>query len=326
MKKTILGLLLLLLHPVWGIAQEQDDDDDVDYRCEYARMHTIELGGGFIWNLNSYTGLPSLSAGYMGENGTGGFGQIRYTRFLKPQWGLFSSAEVSMLNGHFDQITGSYDYQDQYYYPEDFNHHTVQNRCAQWLAGGVYRWDFANRLSLRSRLGIGYRGMWFSETYFYARWSNALTRPQARLPFMARPDDFEEIQVHTCDMNNNKVNFRGSVAFSPSIQFCYTTHQQMFISLELQWTGTMRRMNERIDVYNVHQTVTSQPYSLDMDFERSKEKIRVVDYEESRQYIIEFDRELKNSSFHRVTMGNYLKVSLGLGWNIGRNHNKTRAD
>lgn len=322
----LLGTLLLYLP---AKAQEEETEEP-SYRLEYAHMHTIEFNGGWTWNMNQYNHLPSYMAGFLGDNGNGMAFKLRYTHFVKPQWGLFASAEFSNIWGDMRLDNGLYNYQKLYPWPHSSTQEDdILNPYTELLVGGTYRWDFGNRWSLRTHLGVGYRLKKFSN-YYYARWDNRQTNPLAEMMFQIRPDQFEEVQVQACDLKHRVVDMRGSFSIAPSIQLCYTPNHHMFFSAEVQWSGTMRHFYERINVYNVQQTVTSKPLSKDdylethENYSSSRDCSYIFDYRGDKLYKIDYQRTLLTSTDHRVTLGNFLSVRLGIGWNIGRNQNRLR--
>ncbi len=242
--------------------------------------HTLEMQGGWMWNLRSYANTPSMATGYMGDKVIGGGGMLRYTRFTTANWGIFVSGELASLNHEPHKVQQQHG-PNQYHYQA-----TPQDECQpviignttgpyyiQVLTGISYRYDFWSRWSLRARLGLGYRDMHPEVDYSYTRYDKSLTNPES----------MEQVTVRAVDSHHKPIHRAFSFAWSPSAQLCYTPLHHMFFTSEIQWTGTARQLYERISVYDV---------------------------------------ELKDTSYHKVKMGNFIALRLGIGWNFGLYNSK----
>lgn len=342
MKKLLLLLCLTLpLTQTWADdANDTDEDERIDNN--YARNYSIEINGGPRWNLRRYNNAPSMAVGFMGDHCLGGGIQARFTAFIDKHWGVHLSAEYNAITDDSNSLlykhaSNSYNYQT-FYVSRDIDEWVCGwcNAIPQYgqryflsMAGATYRYDFARHWSLRTRLSLGFQQMQPND-FYYARWDRDLPYQTEEASLLNRPNSFEEVKVTLCNNNHTPVNRFWSLAYSPSIQICFTPKRTIFFSLEAQWTGTARSMTERIEVYDIKQTVTAVPDSPEEFLQyhniiTSPDKGYYCNYYNSKtkEYTplyIQFEEQLYSTSYHRVRMGNFLNLRIGFGWNIGRTH------
>lgn len=301
-KRKFLHAAVLVLLPISCVTRANAYDKDEDPPLEYAYNHTIDLQIGSGRNLTSYSELPDQGIGVFGHDSWGFDLDLRYTRFFSRHWGAYFQFGILSLGTHYDDmvepLTHHYNHggkevriDDEWYCG------LISSDCGsfydRYLLGATYRYD-VGRWSFRPRLGLGIMRQYDSHSHFYVVDNNTHA-------------DYEHVDLYSTN-SRGETKTVPAFAYSPSLQICFSTCSHVFISAEVEWTGTIRHLYQR--------TIAKQYHTSELNDWQPNEF----------EYFLLFgDREfVKKTDDHltRVHMGNFLQLRIGIGWNIGWNRNE----
>ena len=284
-KTFLLGAALLMLTPMSAMAQNDDNDEDSNY--SYV---TIDLYGGTSQNLKSYGKLADHGLSVLGHGDLGGMMGFRLTGYWTDHLGAFVETDLHMNEYNTSQLSRTlfgdtkhhYSPSDIYSYDYCSTYDAV--RYATLMAGVTYRYDIY-KLSIRPRLGLGMRSLDYSDC--------SISNQQHTQPGEYHMTTYD---FYLKNRDNEIVSAYHAFAFNPGIQFCLTPRHNMYFSFDISWTGTLSKL---------YQVTEMETYD-----------VVGIDYENGNSGTI--TNLTETSKQQRVSMGNFLDIRFGIGWNIGR--------
>lgn len=313
-----LGLSVSFLLPVQ--AQEEESDPPLPY----AYRNTIEVSLGNARNLNKYGKLIDKGISQAGAEEAGIDMTFRYTRFIDRHWGFYTHAEFTSflttetevepaLKAHYLKQGRTLERLNYYYWDTDGSY----SDYGTFLAGTVYRYDIG-RWSFRGRIGAGLRLLnteGFSIICTPSDASNPNTTEEASSTFSSNNTQVakqEELYFYTGKSDGSDGNHR-AFAYNGSLQCCFTPRRHLFFQAEISLTGTIGHLFQFSEIRE--RNTYCGPY-LAVD-PISPTGYAYVQGGES----VDVQSQLISRQRQRISMGNFLNIRFGVGWNIGRNHN-----
>ncbi len=277
----------------------------------YAYGSSIDVQGGFV-------GMPYTISGDAGKAcgmGAGGEFQLRYSYFFRRHWGIFAS--FSLLGTGIDDIDyfrtvnradgGRYRYGSLpygvYYSVNGSNLFSRDNDFfgLGFQVGVAYRYDFGG-WSLRPRVGIGI-GSYSGGSFSYKR-----TPRDGGAPTGVSC----QVSQSYADYMDEPVYDSGSSAaavLSASVQLTYTFNRHFYISAECGIKSFPNGRRYEKTVYQFKKAVEPANWA---------ESVAMSELE--NRYVIDMESPVSTVAAHPF---NFLDINFGIGWNIGRNRNRS---
>ena len=293
-------LLVIALMALPAIALADDDDDDEHFEVPYTGRVSIEPFLGASWNLKSYSKLPDKGTAALAAEGPQFALGMRLVFFPKKQLGCFAEISYSQQTDYNEHLTDKVDNQsllnydgsparrhlgstdsDTYcwYYGWD------NYRAVTFLVGATCRYDVSH-WSFRPRLGVGIRAVGSSDNCVMIVQQNSLT---------TRTEYIHSYRLE--DKDYTKCDYYHAFAYSPGLQICLTPRHHMYFYVDVSWLGTLSKLHQasKVQVVNGKETLDSYGHFYYLET-WGAEQLRT----------------------QRVSMGNFLNVRAGVGWNIGK--------
>lgn len=289
--KPLLSLFLMLV-PVLAWADD-DDEDDEPIQYPYAGCISLEAQLGISRNLKDYGKLPDKGTAIFTSGATNVMVGARMSLFPKKQYGGFfeamfsqSSDDLNLNNKFSNEGYLDYDGDKSWKHCSNYDYDLFDDvYSVTLLLGPVYRYDIS-RWSFRPRFGLGWRILMDVE--------NGVTIHQRNSPVLSTN------YVHSFsleDRHHTKSKTYHAFVYAPGAQICFTPHNRMYFTLDVSWMGTLSK------IYQVNSTqIVTERETIDTT---------------GRFYWTETYGP-EESTRQRVSMGNYINLRFGVGWNIGK--------
>lgn len=278
----------------------------------YAYGSSIDIHGGLVGMPYSVSGDAGKACGI----GAGGEFQLRYSYFFRKHWGIFAS--MSILSGGIDDIDyygtvnradgGKYRYGSLPYgicYYDGGNN--LFSRDSDFtgfgfLVGVSYRYDFGG-WSLRPMVGIGI-GSYSGNTLSYKRTPRDGGASTGVSCHVARNYSMDYLDEPVYDNSGS-----ASAVLSASVQLTYTFNRHFYISAEcgIKSFPSGRRYEKTVYQFKKATETANWTESIAMS-------------EPENRYVIDLDSAVSTATSHPF---NFLDISFGIGWNIGRNRHQS---
>lgn len=298
-KLIVLALFMMLP----GMMMAQEEGEETEPAIAYGYQNTIEVAMGTGRNLKSYPQLVDKGIGSFGHGEWGFNINMRYSGFFSKHWGAYVQLDALSLGTYASQLEGplSKHYNKggkEVRVPDCFIcgfGSDYGSSYGSYTLGVVYRYDVGH-WSFRPRLGVGLFKQHYASSEFYVIDTNTM----------------KDVDVVTQSIETSKGKLPSSKAFSytPSMQVTFSPRRHFFFSAEVQWTGTIGHLYQRM-VTEHYVAWEPQDWPDELDY------IGI--------YCDGYDYAGKTADHRtRVQMGNFLQLRLGVGWNIGHNQNAKR--
>jgi len=283
LNRHIFSFVLVMAGFLPAFGQEEDP------ALPYAYRNTLEISIGNARNLKSYSKLVDGGLSQAGANTAGIDFTARYSFFPSRHWGGFIQAEATPY-----AITDSeLEYATRHYYdnkpePSDqlyWNGGNMSSSYGTFLLGGVYRYDIS-RWSFRGRVGAG-------------------LRRQSNESFSCRT-----LNIYSGDEYGHAKDYFRAFAYNTSLQCCFTPRRHFFFLAEASWTGTIGHLFQYTEEYQI----THGSFNDIVEDPHSPTGYVYAGIPEANYERISCKRQ-------RISMGNFLNIRFGIGWNIGHNRN-----
>jgi len=282
---SFLSLLLVLIPAnVWA-----EEEEEAPRQIAYAGKYSLEFQIGSSQNLKGYSKLPDDGAAVLGAGVLQTMVGGRLTMFQDKHWGYFMEFYFSMRTTDNEQLYKKY----KNLGIRNYDGSAAEKHCymvddigsGNLMLGAMYRYDIS-RWSFRPRFGMGWRSFQDAENGVVFDQKNSLSEHTYH-EYMSSLENRSKTSAHAYN----------AFVYSPGVQVCFTPHNRMFFHLDFSWMGTLSKLYQvnSYQVINERETIDTEGRF----------------YWKQTEYPAETHRQ-------RVSMGNFLNIRLGIGWNIGR--------